>query len=100
VKQTLQKHLELFVANSNFLRNKLPTQYGIQDDPQKDDLSGVMRAADLRLKYLLTACYRRAMRTRHPENIRTWLSKNTSLAATICPLVTGVLIGRNPPPPG
>jgi hypothetical protein len=51
VSQTLQKHLELFVANPNFLRNKVPTQYSIQDDPQKDVSSGVMRAADLPLKY-------------------------------------------------
>jgi hypothetical protein len=29
----------------------VPTQYGIQDDQQKDVSSGVMRAADLRLKY-------------------------------------------------
>jgi hypothetical protein len=99
VSQTLQKQWELFVANSNFLRNKVPTQYGIQDDPQMDVSSGVMRAADLRLKYLLTACYRRARRTRHPGNVRTWLS-NTCLPGTICPLVTGVLIGRNPPAPG
>lgn len=49
--QTLQKHLELFVANPNFLRNKVPMQYSIQDDPQEDVSSGVMRAADLRLKY-------------------------------------------------
>jgi hypothetical protein len=39
------------VADANFPRNKAPTQYGIQDDPQENRSCGVLCAADFRLKY-------------------------------------------------
>ena len=61
--QTLQQHLGLLVTHAKFLRNKAPTQYGIQDNPQKNLSGRDLGAAEFRLRYEAGSSIRRQTRS-------------------------------------